>query len=197
MDTSMILSGILKHISLDKEEEKYFISLLHSKKIKKRHLLLSEGEICRQSAFVNSGCLKNFSVDRNGFEHILAFAPPGWWMADLYSLISGKPGNLNIEAIEDTDVLLLSKEDQQSLYEKVPAFERFFRILVENSLVALQQRLLDNLTLTAEEHYKNFCKRYPSLADHIPQKDVAAYIGITPEFLSKLKSALLKQEHSA
>jgi CRP-like cAMP-binding protein len=192
MDAEFILSEISRRIILDENEAAFFISLLHLKKIKRKHFLLEEGEICNHSSFVTLGCMKSFTSDKNGFEHILAFAPPGWWIADMYSLFSGKPGNLNIEAVEDSELLLLQKDDQELLFEKIPKFERFFRILIQNALVSYQQRLLDNLTLTAEEHYKNFCKRYPALINRIPQKDVAAYIGITPEFLSKMKGGILK-----
>src|SRR6201986_361751 len=103
-------------------------------------------------------------------------------MADMYSLISQKPGTLNIEALEDTEIILLSKTNQEKLYLEVPKFERFFRILTENSLVANQQRIVDNLSLTADERYHLFCKRYPTLIDHLPLKQIASYIGVTPEF---------------
>jgi CRP-like cAMP-binding protein len=117
----------------------------------------------------------------------LSFAPPDWWMADLYSLFSQKPGTLNIEALEDTETILLSKSAQEKLYLEVPKFERFFRILTENSLVANQQRIVDNLSLTAEERYNLFCKRYPTLIDHLPLKQIASYIGVTPEFFSRMR----------
>lgn len=154
-------------------------------------MLLKEGEVCRFSSFVTQGCLRGFSVDNNGFEHVLNFAPPNWWIADMYSLISQKPGVLNIEALEDTEILTLSKTHQEELYVKIPVFERFFRIITENSLVTYQQRLLDNLSLTAEERYNNFCKRYPTLVNGLPSKQIAAYIGVTPEFFSKMRHKML------
>jgi CRP-like cAMP-binding protein len=132
--------------------------------------------------------LRGYTIDKNGIEHVLSFAPPGWWMADLYSLFSEKPGTLNIEAIEDTDIILLSKFGQEKLYTEVPRFERFFRVLTENSLVASQQRVIDNLSLTAEERYNLFCKRYPTLIDHLPLKHIASYIGVTPEFFSRMRN---------
>jgi CRP-like cAMP-binding protein len=135
-------------------------------------------------------------VDESGWEHVLSFAPQGWWMADMYSLLSQKPGTLNIEAIEKTELLLLSKANQEILYQKVPKFERFFRIITENSLVAYQQRLMDNLSLTAEERYNNFCKRYPTLIHTLPKKDIATYIGVTPEFLSRMLNKMLKGNRS-
>ncbi|MEY5047332.1 MAG: hypothetical protein RLZZ175_691 [Bacteroidota bacterium] len=182
-----ILENISKHIQLNEEEEQYFISLLNHKKIKSKTFILEEGDICKHSVFVVNGCFRGFTVDKNGFEHVINFAPQNWWIGDLYSLISQKPCVLNIQAMSDTEALFLSKSDQELLYQKVPKFERFFRIIIENSLVSYQQRLIDNLSLTAEERYKKFCKTYPNLINDIPQKHVASYIGVTPEFLSKMK----------
>ncbi|MDP1802588.1 MAG: Crp/Fnr family transcriptional regulator [Bacteroidota bacterium] len=192
MDHSLILKNVAKHISLTASEKEYFSSLLEFKKIKAKQFLLRSGEICKYSSFVTMGCLRAFTVDKNGVEHILSFAPQEWWVGDMYSLLSQKPGNLNVEAMVDTEVLMLLKTDQEKLYEKVPKFERFFRIIIEKSLVAYQQRLMDNLSLTAQERYLKFCTTYPAIINTIPQKQVAAYIGVTPEFLSKLKAKYLK-----
>src|ERR1700733_6430525 len=183
----LILNNISGYIRLDEKEKEFFVSLLKPMKLKRRQMLLKEGEICRFSAFVTNGCLRGYSVDENGFEHVLNFAPQNWWIADMYSLITQKPGVLNIEALEDTEILTLSKINQEELYIKVPVFERFFRIIIENSLVTYQQRILDNLSLTAEERYNNFCKRYPTLITNLPSKQIAAYIGVTPEFFSKMQ----------
>jgi len=183
---TLILQNIAKHISLTKEQENYFLSLLKNKKVRKKLFLSQEGDISKGSFFVTEGILRSYTVDKNGFEHVLQFAPPGWWMADMYSLITQQPGSLSIDAVEDSDVLLLPKQELDKLYNEIPAFERFFRILAENALVTFQQRLIDNLSLTAKERYANFCKRYPLLIERLPQKQVASYIGVTPEFLSKM-----------
>ena len=111
----------------------------------------------------------------------------------MYSLISQKPGNLFIEVLEDAEIAMLSKENQEILYAEIPKLERFFRILTENSLVANQERLMDNLSLSAEERFEKFCIRYPTLLQKVPQKQIASYIGVTPEFFSKMKSKLLRQ----
>ena len=191
MQSDLLLDNISKHIHLDTTEKEIFTSYLQSKKIKRKEFVLTDGDICRYSTFVTSGCLRGFTVDKNGIEHVISFAPPGWWIADMYSLISQKPGILNIEALEDTEAILLSKTNQEKLYHEVPKFERFFRIIAENSLVANQQRVIDNLSLTAEERYNLFCKRYPTLIDYLPQKQIASYIGVTPEFFSRMKKALI------
>ncbi|MBL7792659.1 MAG: Crp/Fnr family transcriptional regulator [Saprospiraceae bacterium] len=187
MPYDLILQNIGKHIHLEPQEEARFVSLLTSRKLKKKQFLLRENEVCRHSAFVTQGCLRSYNLDENGFEHILQFAPPDWWIADMYSLISQQPGSLYIDALEDSEVLLLSKKDQEQLYHDCPKFERFFRIITENSLVANRRRVLDNLSLSAQQRYAMFCQHYPSLINHLPQKQIAAYIGVTPEFLSKLR----------
>ncbi len=197
MPTELILQSVTRYISLTEDEKQYFISLLHPKSIKRKQFILQNGQICKNSTFVTSGCLRGFTVDENGFEHVLNFAPTGWWIADMYSLISQKPGILNIEAIDDTESLTLSKTDQEKLYLKIPQFERFFRIITENSLVAYQQRLIDNLSLPAEDRFHNFCKRYPSLINALPKKQIAAYIGVTPEFFSRMQHNLLKMDRNA
>lgn len=191
---NLILNNISGYIRLNEDEKAFFVSLLKPMKLKRRQMLLKNGEICRYSSFVIHGCLRGFSVDENGFEHVLNFAPQNWWIADMYSLITQKPGVLNIEALEDTEILTLSKISQEELYVKVPVFERFFRIITENSLVSYQQRLLDNLSLTAEERYNNFCKRYPTLISCVPSKQIASYIGVTPEFFSKMKHQMLMKK---
>lgn len=188
MDDSLLFNNFAKHISLTKAEEKYLKILFEYKVFKSKEFLIQQGEISKQSAFVLNGCLRGYTIDSNGFEHVLSFAPKDWWIADMYSLLSQKPGNLNIEAMVDTEVALISKTNQDKMYEKVPKLERFFRIIIEKSLVAYQQRLNDNLSLTAQERYMKFCKTYPQLINDIPQKQIAAYIGVTPEFLSKLRA---------
>ncbi|GAA4450635.1 Crp/Fnr family transcriptional regulator [Rurimicrobium arvi] len=188
MDTSVIIAHTRRFIELDKQEELYFLSLLQEKKFSRKAFLLRENEICDHAAFVLSGCFRAYSIDENGVEHILQFAPRNWWITDMYSLLSHKPAHLNIDALEETEALLLSRKNQEMLYQEVPKFERYFRILVENSLVANRQRVLDNLELSAKERYAKFCSTYPTLINSVPQKQIAAYIGVTPEFLSKMKA---------
>ncbi len=190
MELQLILTNIQKHINLTAEEQQHFLSVLQVKKMKKKQVLLHENEVCKYSAFVFRGCLRGYTIDNNGIEHVLQFAPPDWWISDMYSLIAQKTGQLNIDALEDTEVALLSKNEQEKLYTEIPKFERFFRIITEKSLVAYRQRIIDSMSLTAQERYANFCNSYPTLINTLPQKQIAAYIGVTPEFLSKMRSSL-------
>jgi CRP-like cAMP-binding protein len=194
MQNQLIIDAVSRHITLGDEEKKYFLSLLQNKKLKKKQFLVRENEVSNATAFVLSGCLRSYSIDRNGFEHIVQFAPAGWWIADIYSVISGQPGKLNIDALEESELLLLKRSDQEKLFRKFPRFERFFRIITENSIAANHGRLMDYMGLTAAERYEGFCQRYPGLMKTLPQKQIAAYIGVTPEFLSKMKADLLRRK---
>ena len=188
-----ILQNIAKHVSLTPEEETLFLYKTETKQFKAKSILLSAGEIATCTYFVNSGILRSFNINDNIIEHVLHFACEGWWIGDMYSYISGKPGNLFIEVLEDAEVVIITKENQQQLYQEIPKLERFFRILAENSLVSHQERLMDNLSLTAEERFEKFCSKYPTLIQKVPQKHIASYIGVTPEFFSKMKARLLKK----
>ena len=188
-----ILQNIAKHVSLTPEEEALFLSKTETKQFKSKTILLSSGQIANCTYFVNSGILRSFNINDNIIEHVLHFACEGWWIGDMYSYISEKPGNLFIEVLEDAELVLITKENHQQLYQEIPKLERFFRILAENSLVAHQERLMDNLSLTAEERFEKMCKKYPTLIQKVPQKHLASYIGVTPEFFSKMKARLLKK----
>lgn len=187
-----IVNSVSRYINITGEEAACFTSLLSTKLVRRRQFILQEGEVFTSSCFVNNGCLRSYTIDKNGVEHILQFAPPGWWIGDFYSIITGKPAVMFIDAIDESEVVLLPKENRELLFEKVPKFERFFRILVENSMAGNQQRILDKLSLTAEERFEKFCLKYPALVACLPQKYIASYIGVTPEFFSKMRSKMSK-----
>lgn len=190
---SLLIDNILKHVALSPQEQEHFLSKTEIRHYKAKTILLNDGEVCKYSYFVNSGVLRSFNINDHIVEHVMSFACQGWWISDMYSLISQKPGNLFIEVIEDAEVILLSKENQEQLYHDIPKLERFFRILTENALVANQQRIMDNLSLSAEERFEKFSKKHPSLIQQVPQKQIASYIGVTPEFFSKMKSKMLRK----
>ncbi len=193
MHHDLTLKHISRHINLNKTEVDYFISLLQSKTFKKKEFVLRPGEICKEEIFVTKGCLRTYTIDENGFEHIGMFAVEDWWTGDLQSFLTQTPATLYIDALENTEGLQLSKPNVEILYERVPKFERFFRILFQNALASQEQRVMQNISLTAEERYLNFIKKYSSLEQRIPQKYIAAHIGITPEFLSNLRRKLTRK----
>ncbi|MCW2120226.1 Crp/Fnr family transcriptional regulator [Flavobacterium sp. 7A] len=188
-----ILENIAKLISLTPEEEVLFLSRTEVRNFKAKTIIHNSGTICKNSYFVNTGILRSFNINDNIVEHIMSFACAGWWISDMYSLLSQKPGNLFIEVLEDAEIVILSKKNQEILYREIPKTERLFRILIENSLVANQERLMDNLSLSAEERFEKFQKKYGDLQHKILQKQIASYIGVTPEFFSKMKSRLLRK----
>jgi CRP-like cAMP-binding protein len=190
---AQILENIGKHVTLTPQEQALFLSKTETKHYKAKTIILNAGQVCKEGYFVNSGLLRSFNINDNIVEHVLSFACEGWWIGDMYSLLSQKPGNLFIEVLEDAEVVVLSKENQEQLYLEIPKLERFFRILIENSLVANQERLMDNLSLSAEERFEKFCKRYPTLIQKVSQKQIASFIGVTPEFFSKMKARILKK----
>lgn len=187
----LIMETLFKNISetveLSKEEKEYFSSLVQLKEYKKKAFLLRAGEVCRNQSFVTKGCLKIFYVDHEGVEHVAKFAPEDWWAFDIESFLMQRRAFFNIQAIEDTEALLLSRERFDQLLEQVPRLEKYYRTLFQNSYIMLQHRLTQNLYAKAEEKYQRFTEKYPGLEQRIPQKDIAAYLGITPEFLSMLR----------
>lgn len=194
MSVQKLIDTLQKHIHLSAPEQEILVDFLVFKAIKKRQFLLHESQVAKEVAFVISGCLRSYSIDENGFEHILQFAPEGWWITDMYSFIAEQEGHLNIDALMDAEVYLLSRKNQLILFDRIPALERYFRIVTEKALVSSHQRLVDSLSLTASQRYSNFCNTYPTLIHDLPQKLIASYIGVTPEFLSKLRNVRSKNK---
>lgn len=187
-----ILDNISRHISLTEEEAELFLSLLRPRAIRRRQLLLQSGDIARHETFVVKGLLRAYTVDKSGYEHVAMFASEGWWISDLYSFLTQTPANQNIDALEDSEVLQIEKQDLEKLYLQVPKFDRFFRILLQNAFIANQQRIIASISQTAEEQYVAFIKKYPSLEQRVPQHQVASYLGITPETISRIRRSMLK-----
>lgn len=188
-----IIKNISQHIQLDDREVDYFLSLLQPRTIKRKEYLLRPNEVCKYESFITKGCLRTYTIDNTGLEHIVMFAVEEWWTGDFYSFLTQTPGNFIIDALEDTELLQISKDDLEKLYECVPKFERFFRLILQNAFVAQQQRINQNLSFTAEERYLHFIEKYPQLEQRLSQKQVAAYLGITPEFLSMIRRKLARK----
>jgi CRP-like cAMP-binding protein len=190
MKEEAIIKNISKHITLDDEEKKYFIGILHYKKLERGKILLMHGDIARNQYFIISGCLRNYSVDENGKEHIIAFAPTDWWISDLYSYLTETPAEHIIDALIPTEVFEISKKDMEEVYIRIPKFERFFRILFQNAIVNQMKRIGQVISVPAEERYKAFIKQYPGIYEQIPLKHIASYLGMSPEFLSKIRNKI-------
>ncbi len=190
MHIDLLLSNISKHISLDQEEINLFTSLLKSKSLKRGAFLLHEGEICRYESFIIKGSLKSYYLDDNGFEHIIDFLIEEWWANDLYSLFTQTPSLSNIKALEDSEVLQISKSNLDFVYQKIPKFERFFRILFQKAYISQREQINSTISSNAQERYLAFLQKKPYAEHRFTQKDMASYLGITPQFLSALKKKL-------
>jgi CRP-like cAMP-binding protein len=176
--------------SISQEDYQFFRDLFTLKKLRKRQYFLQEGDVSKYQAFVAKGILRSYTVDEKGGEHILQFASEGWWIADLSSYLTGEPSFLNIDALEDADLLLLSKADWERAMEKLPALEHYFRVILQNHLVATQKRLLQSLAETAEMKYNRFLKTYPECIQRMPQHMIASYLGVTRETLSRVRKQM-------
>ncbi len=187
VDIQTIVQHIEKIIPLEDRAKSDLAAKVAHKKFRRRQYLLQEGDVCRHYNFVLRGCLRLYFVDEKGTEHALQFATENGWIADIGSLHSETPSRLSIDALEPTEVLRIGKQDLIELYVKHPAFDRYFRVLTENAFIGMQQRVLQNISSTAEERYLTFMEKYPNLANRIPQVQIASFIGVTPEFVSKIR----------
>src|SRR5688572_5093739 len=179
-----------KKVALSKEEEETIQSFLTPKKIRKKQYLLQEGDVCKFIAFVETGVLREYSVDEKGSEHIIQFALEGWTISDLYSFLTGEPATYNIDAIEDSELVLISKSAHEELLVKVPKYETYTRLQITGAYIAMQKRLTSIISLPLEERYKNFTSLYPNIVQRVPQHMIASYMGLTPETLSRVRSRM-------
>jgi len=190
---SILRAHIEKRIQLTNEEFNISSGFFVPKKIRRHQFLLNEGDICKHLTFVNSGCLREYTIDNKGAEHIIQFAIEDWWVSDLNSFLSGLPATHNIDALQDSEVLLLEKSSRNKLLEECPKMERFFRLLLESNYIVTHQRVADSLSKSAEERYLRFIKTYPKLFEQIPQNQIASYLGITPQSLSRIRKEMTQK----
>jgi CRP/FNR family transcriptional regulator, anaerobic regulatory protein len=181
-----LLSYFESIIPLKLEEKELVRVKFHPRLFRKRQFVLQEGNVCTQLNFVVQGCLRLYKIDEKSNIRILQFAAENNWINDLGSFHRIKPSTLNIDALEDTVVLQISREDLISLYKTAPKFDRIFRILTENSFINFQERLLKNISSNAEELYQSFMELYPHLNNRLSHLQIAAFLGLTPEFLSRI-----------
>ena len=186
----LLKQNIANHISLSKAEMEEFCSLFKEKNIKRKNFLLREGEVCKFEGFVTKGLFRVYHIDQNGFEQILYFAPENWWITDIDSFTNQKPSQLFIDALEDSEVFLISKKDKELAYTNLPTIEKLFRVMTQKTHLALQRRMIDNLSKTADQRYADFIEKYPKLFQRLTNLQIAAYLGISHEFLSKIRKKI-------
>ncbi len=188
-----LLDTIGRYIILTSKEKDFFISKLESKKIRRKELLVFEGEISQHQYYITKGCFRAYQIDKDGIERVSYLAIEGQWISGLLSFLSQSPSQTFVEALENSELLGISKANLELLYETVPAFERFFRVFYQDALLVAMERISQNISLSAEQRYQNFIQNRPDLERRIPQKHIASYLGITPEFLSMLRSRSVKK----
>lgn len=188
--TELLKQNIRNHISLTDNEIEEFCNLFQNKVIKKRHFLLREGEVCKFEGFVTKGNFRVYHINKSGAEQILYFATENWWITDIDSFTTERPSQLFIEALEDSEVLFISKQDKEFAYANLPKIEKLFRVMTQKTHVALQRRMIDNLSKTADQRYRDFIEKYPQLHQRLTNLQVAAYLGISHEFLSKIRNKI-------
>ena len=174
-------------VGITEDEFMYFKSLFVRKKLRKRYYLLQQGDVCKYQAFVEKGLLRSYTVDNKNNEHVLQFASEGWWMADLSSYLNEEPTFLNMDAIEDAELLLIDKSSWETAMQKIPKLEHYFRIIIQNHLVATQRRLLQSFSESAEEKYVRFLQTFPDCQERVPLHMIASYLGITQSSLSRIR----------
>lgn len=188
-----ILQAIEKHVALSKEEGNYLLSILETKVLKQGEFIEKAGKVTEHFIYVKSGCLMTYYTNEQGHDHVIQFAMPNWWTGDLNSFTKQVASAYSTRALADSEVLLIQKKELDTLLERFPSFEKYFRIIFQNSLITHQNRIVQNIAATAESRYLEFQKKYPSLEQYVPLKYIASYLGITPEFLSKIRRRLMER----
>lgn len=177
-------------VALTRQEEEEIKHYLTPKKLRRKQYLLQEGDVCKYIAFIEKGALKSYSVDDSGTEHILQFGLEGWTIADLYSFLTGEPSTYNIDAIEDAELVLISKSAHEQLLAAFPKYETYTRLNITGAYLAMQKRLMSVISSTIDERYAMFNALYPDIVQRVPQHMIASYMGLTPETLSRVRKRI-------
>ncbi|WP_442591298.1 Crp/Fnr family transcriptional regulator [Pedobacter sp. AW31-3R] len=186
----ILFKHIEEKVSLSNADREMLSTFFSAKRLRKKQYLLQEGEVCKYLTFVAKGLLRTYNVDEKGVEHMSIFGWEGWWLSDFNSFLSGEPAVFHIDAIEDSELLLISRANYEALTLAVPVMDRYFRILYQNSLATKEKRLMSSITHTAEEKYLQLICSNPEIINRIPQNLIASYLGIAPETLSRIKKNL-------
>ncbi|MCO5240779.1 MAG: Crp/Fnr family transcriptional regulator [Chitinophagaceae bacterium] len=183
----LFFEKLAEKIALTPGQQDIIKRYLIPKKIRKNQYLLQEGDVARHAAFVEKGALRAYSVDEKGAEHIIQFAFEGWTISDMYSFMTGNPATYNIDALEDSELVLISTNAQEEILKQIPEYEAYIRLQVTGAYMAMQKRITSMLSLSLEERYINLIKLYPNLIQRVPQRMIASYMGLTPETLSRVR----------
>lgn len=187
MSEYIIFKNIHKHISLSDVEKNCLLSSIKVLDVGRKELILKQGQLCKKIYFVEAGSLRAFNLNDDGRDSTIMFAIQDWWITDMNGFANQQNSLLSIEALELSTIIELDFKKLEELYQQIPKFERFFRILFQNAYIREQQRAFQNISLTTEERYRHFVNKYPAIVEKVTQKQIASYLGVTPEFLSSVK----------
>jgi len=189
MHQDLLKQHVNKIIRISPADLDIICSYFKPRQIAKGAFLLTQGNICKFEGFVIEGCFRIYTIDEEGREKVLYFAVQDWWLMDIDSFMNRSPSQLNMQALEVSKVLLINKTDKEALYNQLPVVEKLFRIMSQKAVVAWQRRLIRNHSLTAQKRYVYFTNAYPNISAKLTDRQIASYLGITHEFLSKIKRA--------
>lgn len=196
MDYEPLFLAMQKHVALTDADKEKIIARSAIKKLRKHQYLLQEGNVANIDSFVIKGCLRSYEVNEKGQERVIQFSVEDWWVGDLPSFLTDQPSTINIDCLEDCELIQFTRVDLFALFDEVPAWERYFRILLQNAYIATTQRLLTSISKTAMEQYEAFIKKYPHIEQRITNKQIASYLGIAPESLSRIRKQYVSKGNS-
>lgn len=183
----LLFDALISNVSFSPDELSAIVGQATRRIFKKGQLLIAPGNTNRKTHFVRKGLLTAYFIDPKGQEHLIQFATEGWWISDLKSFVSGQPAIFYVEALEDSEIYEFQYDQLEQLFEKIPALETYFLKITQRAFLAFQERTVQALSLPAIERYMEFIRKYPTAESRLPQKLIASYIGVTPEFLSRAK----------
>jgi CRP-like cAMP-binding protein len=190
MNTNLILNNVMRFSKLTQEEADAFVAIIYEKRVRRGEILVKPGEVCTEQYFINRGCMRVYYTNSEDVEFVLSFGVEDWWITDVASYYSGAISKLYVDAIEDSELLVVEKAAYDKLLEDYPVFNRVFREMLQRAYVANMTRILNDISLPGEERYIEFQKKYGYLEQRVLQRQVASYLGMTPEFLSKIRRKL-------
>ncbi len=189
----LFFQAIQQKVPLTEQEQETIKKFLIPKKLRKKQYLLQEGDVCKTTAFVEKGALRAYSIDKNGSERVIQFALEGWTIGDLNSYLTGEPATYNIDALEDAELVLISKPAHDELLETMPKYETYNRLQITGAYIAMQKRITSIISLSLEERYTNLLTLYPDIVQRVPQHMIASFMGLTPETLSRVRRKIASQ----
>lgn len=188
-----LLDNINRYVSLSKSEEERLLGIVRTTKIRKRQYLDQPGYVCNYRNYVVKGTFRSFFLDKDGKEHTVQIAIEDWFISDFYSYITQTPATLFVEALEDSIILQMAYKDIEGLCKEMHVLSEYFRVTTERAFAFSRNRTLSNLRMSAEEKYLELLQRYPTIINRVPQKVIASYLGITSEFMSKIRRNLISK----